>query len=139
MHAGFAAIRSTRQMNCELRVVLQPIDRAVRREIARVLAMWSECRAQVAAGDGAFLFGAFCAADAFYAPMVRRFVSYGIECPQVVRRYIDALEQLPSMRQWMKDALTEREFIDFEEPYRDAREKVASGEEREPGLEIQGR
>lgn len=121
MHSGFSATRNTLHMNCELRVKMGPLDRAVRHEIERVFDLWSDCRAGVAAGAGPFLFGGFCAADAFYAPMARRFVSYGIECPPVARDYIAALEQLPSMRAWMAEALAEHQYIDWEEPYRDGR------------------
>jgi glutathione S-transferase len=53
--------------------------------------------------------------------MARCFVSYGIDCPDVAQRYIAALEGLPSMRAWMADALAERQYIPWEEPYRDGR------------------
>jgi glutathione S-transferase len=119
MHAGFAALRDSLQMNCELRVIMRPLGPAVRRDIARVCELWSDCRARVAGGDGPFLFGAFSAADAFYAPVARRFVSYGVELPDVARRYVGALEALPAMQDWMTDALSEHEFISWEEPYRD--------------------
>jgi glutathione S-transferase len=119
MHAGFAALRNALPMNCELRVVLRPIARAVRRDIARVCELWSDCRARVAGGDGPFLFGAFSAADAFYAPVASRFVSYGVELPDVARRYVDALQALPAMQHWMTDALAEHEFLTDDEPYRD--------------------
>ncbi len=121
MHAGFPAIRSTLPMNCELRVTMQPLLRDVRGEIHRVFELWADCRAQVAPDAGPFLFGAFSAADAFYAPMTRRFVSYGIDCPDVARRYIAAIEALPATRAWLDEAFAERQFIDWEEPYREDR------------------
>jgi glutathione S-transferase len=122
MHAGFSALRSTMPMNCELRVTLQPLDRAVRRDIARIFDLWTDCRAQVAPQAGPFLFGAFSAADAFYAPVTRRFVSYGVACPEVAARYVSTLEDLPAMRAWLTGALAEREFIASEEPFRDRRD-----------------
>ena len=122
MHAGFSALRHSMQMNCELRVTMRPIDRAVRLDIARVFAIWSDCRARVAPDGGPFLFGAFSAADAFYAPVVRRFVSYGVEVPPAAHDYVAAMEALPAMRSWMADALAEREFVSWEEPYRDGRD-----------------
>ena len=119
MHSGFQAIRDTLQMNCELRVKMQPLARAVRREIQRVFDIWSDCRTQVGPDAGPFLFGGFSAADAFYAPITRRFVSYGVDCPEVARRYIAAVEALPATRAWLDGAMAEREFIDWEEPYRE--------------------
>jgi glutathione S-transferase len=121
MHAGFSALRNTMHMNCELRVTMQPLDRAIRRDIARVFDVWADCRAQVAPEAGPFLFGTFSAADAFYAPVTRRFVSYGVACPDVAARYVATLDRLPAMRAWLTDALAEREYIDWEEPYRDTR------------------
>ena len=47
MHAGFPALRATLTMNCELRITMQPLDRAVRRDIARIVEIWSDCRAHV--------------------------------------------------------------------------------------------
>ena len=122
MHAGFSALRGALSMNCELRVVMQPLDRAVRQDLARVFEIWAGCQAQLPAGGGPFLFGAFSAADAFYAPVVRRLVSYGIELPEVARRYVAAQEALPAMRAWMADALAEHEFVPWEETYRDSAE-----------------
>jgi glutathione S-transferase len=119
MHAGFSALRNAMPMNCELRVTMRPLDRAVRADIARVCAIWADCRAQVAPGGGAYLFGAFSAADAFYGPVVRRFVSYGAELPAAAQEYVATMEALPAMRAWMAGALAEKEFVGWEEGFRD--------------------
>jgi glutathione S-transferase len=121
MHAGFSALRNAMPMNCELRIAMQLLDRAARRDIARVLEIWSDCRAHVAPQAGPFLFGAFSAADAFYAPVVRRFVGYEIELPDVARAYVAAIEASAAMRAWMAAALAEHEFVDWDEPFRDRR------------------
>jgi glutathione S-transferase len=120
MHAGFGAMRRTLSMNTELRVTVGALDNGVRRDLARIFAMWSDCRAQFGAG-GPFLFGAFSAADAYYAPVVRRFVSYGVDLPEVPRHYVETMEALPVMQAWTADALAEHEFVSWDEPYRDGR------------------
>jgi len=118
MHAGFSALRQRLQMNCELRLILPALEQPVRRDIARVVELWSNCLAR-ASGRGPFLFGAFSAADAFYAPVTRRFISYGVELPDVARRYVGAIEALPAMQAWLADAAAEHDFVPWEEPYRD--------------------
>src|SRR5215831_3295404 len=77
MHAGFAALRDQLPMNCELRLPWLPADLRVRRDIARVVDMWTDCRSRFGAG-GPFLFGAFSAADAYYAPVVRRLLGFDV-------------------------------------------------------------
>ena len=95
-------------------------ERAVERDIARVVASWTDCRAGFGA-EGPFLFGAFSAADAYYAPVVRRFLGFGVPVPEVAARYMAAVDALPAMRAWMKVALTEQEYVAMDEPYRDRR------------------
>jgi glutathione S-transferase len=118
MHAGFQGMRDRLSMNCELCMPGAVFEVGVRREIARVLEMWGDCRARFGAG-GPFLFGAFSAADAYYAPVVRRFVTYDVKLPDVGRRYVEAIDALPSMQAWLTAALAEHDFVDFDEPYRE--------------------
>ena len=65
----------------------------------RIEAIWHECRAEHGEG-GPFLFGAFTAADAMYAPVVTRFDTYGGELAPVTRAYVDAILGTPAMREW---------------------------------------
>ena len=61
---------------------------AVQREVDRVAAIWSDLRARH--GDkGLFLFGTFTVADAFFAPVVSRFATYGIHLPEDAKAYAD--------------------------------------------------
>jgi len=83
--------------------------------------MWSALRSEHAAG-GPFLFGGFSAADAFYAPVVTRFDTYGIELDPVCEEYRRAVHALPAMREWVAAALEERAFIAEDEPYRRSRD-----------------
>ena len=66
---------------------------------------------------GTGLFGAFTAADAFYAPVATRFVTYGVRLPDVVKGYVDAVLALPAVQEWSAAARVEPEVIAAEEPY----------------------
>jgi glutathione S-transferase len=68
--------------------------------------MWREARERFGAG-GPFLFGAFCAADAMYAPVVTRLETYSIPVDPVSRAYMDAIQALPAFRDWREAALDE--------------------------------
>jgi glutathione S-transferase len=117
IHAGFSGLRDALPMNCELKLDWVPRDLRVQRDIARILAMWTDCRARFGAG-GPFLFGAFSAADAFYAPVVRRFLGFDVKLPDVAAAYVATVDALPAMRAWMTDALAEHDFVEMDEPYR---------------------
>jgi glutathione S-transferase len=119
MHSGFRALRSRLAMNCELQLPMPVLDLETRRDVARICDIWADC-ARFANG-GPFLFGPFSAADAFFAPIVRRFLTYEIGLPEAARRYVATIDALPSMKEWVAGALAEQEFCQFEEPYRDHR------------------
>jgi len=118
MHSSFSVLRSQLPMNCELQLNWTPLDRAALRDIARVFWIWEHCRANFGKGGG-FLFGEFSAADAFYAPVVRRFLGFSIVMPDVCARYARMIDALPAMRRWLDAALQERDFVEMDEPYRD--------------------
>jgi len=120
MHAGFGALRNHLGMNIEARLpevgarVLQE-QPDVRDDVARILAMWSELLAQ---HGGPMLFGEFGIADAFYAPVVMRFRTYGLALPDAISAYAERVVTLPSVAAWIADALAEHDFLPFEESYR---------------------
>ncbi|QBB71653.1 glutathione S-transferase family protein [Pseudolysobacter antarcticus] len=105
MHSGFAALRTQLPMNCRLRTKAVP-DASAQRDIERVAALWRNARERFGA-SGAFLFGDFCIADAMFAPVVARFVSYGIEVGVIERDYMNAILSLPAMKRWFDDAAAE--------------------------------
>ena len=74
--------------------------------VARIDAIWTDCRTRYG-GDGAFLFGAFGAADAMYAPVVSRFHTYAVEVGAVAGAYMEAVMALPAWREWRAAALVE--------------------------------
>jgi glutathione S-transferase len=111
MHSGFTALRSELPMNCRKRVRADSIGAGIMsadaaRDVARVQAIWREARGQHA-DKGKFLFGEFCIADAMYAPVVLRFISYDVALGPLERAYVDAVVELPAMQDWLADAATE--------------------------------
>jgi glutathione S-transferase len=106
MHAGFAALR--RGMPMDLREHLPGRGRsdAVDADIERVTAIWRDCRARFG-GRGPFLFGAFSAADAMYAPVATRFRTYGVALDPICQAYADAVLALPAFLQWQAAAQQE--------------------------------
>lgn len=120
MHSGFGALRTACPMNIEahLPALGQLIWRdkpAVRQDVARLVAMWSELLEQ---HGGPLLFGRFCIADAYFAPVCMRLKTYGLPVPPEITAYIEAVCALPGVKAWVEAALAEQDFRDFEEPYR---------------------
>ena len=120
MHAGFGALRSRCPMNIEAslpevgaRIWVEHAD--VRADVKRIESMWAEALAD---SGGPFLFGAFSAADAYYAPVCMRFRSYALPLLDGTRAYIDRVAGAAGVAAWVADALAEQDFLDFEEPYR---------------------
>ncbi|MCL4747367.1 MAG: glutathione S-transferase family protein [Burkholderiaceae bacterium] len=121
MHAGFGALRANMPMNVEARLAGRGWNLEVQADIDRIVAMWSGLRA-AHAGSGPFLFGAYSAADAFYAPVVSRFETYGVALPPDCEAYRRAILETASMRDWTTAALEEKTFLAEDEPYRRARD-----------------
>lgn len=110
MHAGFSALREN--MTHNVRKSLPGKGRApgVQDDIDRICAIWRDCRARFGA-EGDFLFGRFGIADAMYAPVVNRFVTYGVEVDPISAAYMRAIRALPALQQWITDAHAETEVI----------------------------
>lgn len=110
MHSGFQNLRAHMSMNIRKRHPGKGRTPESLADIARIVSMWSDCRGRYAAG-GPFLFGAFSAADAMYAPVVLRFRTYEVELPPACRAYADTMLALPAMREWVAAALEESESL----------------------------
>jgi glutathione S-transferase len=106
MHAGFLALRGQLPMNVWRPVIARQLDASARTDVARVDAIWSECRSRARAA-GPFLYGAFSAADAMYAPVAWRFHTYAVEVSVAARDYMRALMALPAWGQWREAARRE--------------------------------
>ncbi len=127
MHGGFRALRGACPMNIEAELATQGAivwrDKAdVRADVQRIVDIWSELLAANAAShaDG-MLFGRFTAADAYFAPVVMRLERYALPVPEPIRAYVKRVQALPGIKAWIDGALAEKDFVDFDEPYRIAR------------------
>jgi glutathione S-transferase len=116
MHAGFRALRGAMPMNIRARHPGLGMNNDVARNIARVEALWRDTRARFADG-GAFLFGSFSAADAMYAPVVMRFMTYSPALAADTEAYCKAVREHPAVEKWMALAAQETEFVAEDEPY----------------------
>jgi glutathione S-transferase len=124
MHGGFGALRQHFPMNIEAslpevgeRVLAAQAD--VRADLARVIALWQDALGE---SGGPFLFGDWSIADAFFAPVVMRLGTYALPAPPGIEAYIARLVESPGVAAWIDGALAEADFLDFEEPYRTARD-----------------
>jgi glutathione S-transferase len=115
MHAGFVALRREYPMNLWRPVQARPRSREAQANIERIDAMWTDCRRRFGEG-GPFLFGAFGAADAMYAPVVGRFQTYAVEVGAASRAYMEAVMALPAWAKWREAALREPWVLAQDEP-----------------------
>jgi len=116
MHSGFRALRTSMPMNLRSRHPGKGMSPEVAKDIARITAIWTDSRAKFGKG-GPYLFGAFSAADAYYAPVATRFVTYGVELAGEARAYQQALLANTALKEWIAEGLKETEFFAPDEPY----------------------
>ena len=116
MHSGFAALRSNMPMNCRERFPGKGMNEAVRYDIDRITDIWKSCRARFGT-NGAMLFGKFSVADAMFAPVALRFLTYGVALDGVAQSYVAAILSLPAVQEWIADAGKERQRIEQFELY----------------------
>ena len=115
MHAGFQAMRSWMPMSVRRSYPIAVPRDDVQTDIDRLQALWTEARAKFCDG-GPFLYGKFSVADAYFAPVVFRFNTYGVKLNSVVDDYVKAMLAHPSMLQWIADSKAEKEIVDHDEP-----------------------
>jgi glutathione S-transferase len=123
MHAGFGALRNACPMNIEAQLATAGAiawrdQAAVRADVQRIIDMWTQL---LDAHKGPMLFGEFTIADAYYAPVCMRIRNYALPVPGHITDYIRRVCALPGVKAWMDEALAEKDFIDFDEPYRISR------------------
>jgi len=107
MHSGFAELRKVLPMDIAARHPTPALTDAVQADIARVIAIWTSALARNK--HGGFLFGQFTIADAFYAPVVTRFETYGVHLPAPAQAYTQRVLALAAMREWQAAAKAEAE------------------------------
>jgi glutathione S-transferase len=110
MHSGFPGMREHLSMDVTKTLPLPNLPDNAKADVARVQAIWSDCRKRFganASGGGPFLFGAFTVADAMYAPVATRFRTYDVPLDPVCAAYVDAIYALPAMQDWITAAKRE--------------------------------
>jgi glutathione S-transferase len=108
MHSGFPDVRDQLSMEFARRIPLPALREDTRTQIARIIEAWEEALASYSAGGG-FLFGRLSVADCMYAPVVSRFVTYGVELRAASKAYVERVMALPAMVDWGKEAMKEVE------------------------------
>jgi glutathione S-transferase len=111
MHSGFLPLRNECGMNLRRPIRGVALSADAQANIARIQEIWIDCRERYAQ-QGPFLFGAFGAADAMFAPVVHRFRTYAIEVAPSVKAYMETMMALPAFAQWTKEGLSETLLID---------------------------
>ena len=110
MHSGFGALRSALPMNIKARFPGFKVWSRAQGDIDRVLAIWKDCHARY--GDP-FLFGKQpCMADAMYAPVVTRLLTYDVPIDKASAAYCKRVMELPAMKEWVAAAKQEPDEID---------------------------
>jgi glutathione S-transferase len=106
MHSGFLALREALSMDFARTLPLPSLDATVEAQIARIQDAWRTALARFGKGDG-FLFGRFSIADCMYAPVVSRFLTYGVAMPSDVAAYARRMTATPAMQEWLAGARQE--------------------------------
>ena len=119
MHSSFQTLRTLCGMNIEADLaeigkkhwLEQP---QLQIDVHRIEGIWAS-RPQQAK----FLFGnEFTIADAFFAPVVMRFLNYQLPVSENAQTYMKHMLTIPAIQQWMSEAKAEKMFLEFQEPYR---------------------
>ena len=106
MHASFASLRRELPMNVRKSFPPRELSDGVKDDINRILQLWAQARARFG-GTGNFLFGDWCAVDMMYAPVVTRFITYGVPVPPFAALYMKAVLSHPHVHDWIDQAQDE--------------------------------
>jgi glutathione S-transferase len=110
MHSGFSALRASLPMNLKLRLPSFKVWSKAQADIDRIVEIWTDGLSRY---QGPYLFGRHpTMADAMFAPVATRFVSYAVSLPPVCAAYRDTLMAMPAMQEWMAAAVQEAEEFD---------------------------
>ncbi len=109
MHSGFSNMRSAMPMNIKARHPGYKIFAGARPDIERITAIWRECLED---SGGPFLFGEPSMADAMYAPVTTRFITYDVKLDKACQSYCRTITEWPFMQEWIKAALAEPDDVE---------------------------
>ncbi|RDV05550.1 glutathione S-transferase family protein [Undibacter mobilis] len=109
MHSGFTNLRSALPMNLKARHPGFKVWVGAQADIERVISIWRECLAK---SKGPFLFGDTpTMADAMFAPVVTRFITYDVKLDSDCAAYCQAIMNLPAVKEWIEGALAEPDEV----------------------------
>ena len=106
MHAGFKGLRDAMPMDISGRYPGQGRTPQAQADIGRISEIWEDCLAEF--GHHHYLFGDFSIADAYYAPVVMRFRSYGVSLAPALQAYVERIVAHPAVARWISAAEDER-------------------------------
>jgi len=106
MHAGFAALRSSCPMNARARDRRVPMTAPLARDVERIDEIWSGCRRDYAS-RGPWLFGDYSVADAMFAPVALRLLTYGLVTSAAAAGYQTTVLADAHLREWIAAAMIE--------------------------------
>jgi glutathione S-transferase len=109
MHSGFSALRSSLPMNLKGHFPGFKVWARAQADIDRITAIWRECFTRY---GGPYLFGSRTMADAMYAPVVTRFLTYDVKLDEACAAYCKRIMAMPEMAEWVAAARQEPEEID---------------------------
>ena len=110
MHSGFSSLRAALPMNIKAHFPAFKVWSRAQSDIDRIVEIWTEC---LKTYGGPYLFGSkVCIADAMYAPVVTRFLTYDIALNKECKAYAKRIMDLPAMQEWVTAAKAEPEEID---------------------------
>jgi glutathione S-transferase len=110
IHSGFTNLRSALPMNLKTTHTSFPVFSGARPDIERIEAIWHECLKR---HGGPYLFGAHpTIADAMYAPVTTRFVTYAVTISPESQGYCETMAAWPPMQEWRAAAMAEPEDME---------------------------
>lgn len=112
MHAGFSALRKAAPMNLRASYPGRVSLDDVADDLRRIGTLWGGLLDQ---SGGPYLFGAFSAADAMYAPVATRIRTYGLPASDTVEAYVEAIYALPAFQEWLAEAIKEPWIVEEDE------------------------
>jgi glutathione S-transferase len=111
MHSGFPHLRQHLSMDCRARHPARTFSPEVQADIDRIQEIWQTCRQQHGE-TGGYLFGQFSIADAMFAPVASRFVTFNVPLTPLSQEYVETIFNHPAMKEWLAAAAVETEQLD---------------------------
>ncbi|OEE86981.1 glutathione S-transferase family protein [Enterovibrio norvegicus] len=113
MHSGFNALRNEMPMNIRGRRKISP-SAACLNDIARIDEIWADQMKEFG-NEGGWLFGEFSIADVMYAPVVLRFITYGVALSADAQKYAEQVMNSPAVQQWISESKSDTSIVSEDE------------------------